>query len=67
MNLKQIDSFHRTPIGYSVFGLVELALSYVLANLAINSGSLWQWTLAVVLLVGFGQNMVRLIGKVAHG
>ena len=70
MNLKQLDKFrryHHTGAGYGVFGLVELGLSYLFASLAVNSGSLWQWTLALILLVGFGQNFVRLIGALAHG
>lgn len=67
MNFKQLDKFHCTRVGYLVFGLVELGLSYLFASLAVNSGSLWQWTLAVVLFVGFGQNFVKLIGKLVRG
>jgi hypothetical protein len=67
MNLKQLDSFHKTRTGYLVFGLVELGLSYLFFSLAVNSGSLWEWTLAFVLFVGFAQNLVRLIGTLIHG
>lgn len=61
MNLKQLGTFHETKAGLLVFGLVELALSYSFASLAIDSGSPWQWTVALILLIGTGQNFVRLI------
>ena len=59
MNLSALDKFHKTIPGYLVFGLVELALSYLFVSLAINSGSIWQWALGIVLIVGFVQNLVR--------
>lgn len=61
MNLKQLDKFHKTKAAYAVFALVELALSYLFASLAVDSGNLWQWALAIVLFVGFAQNFVKLI------
>jgi hypothetical protein len=67
MNLKQLDKFHKTKTGFLVFGLVELGLSYLFASLAVNSGSLWQWTLALVLGIGFLQNFVKLIGITVRG
>jgi hypothetical protein len=65
MNLKQLDKFHKTRNGYLAFGVVELALSYLFFSLAVNSGSLWQWALAVILLVGFLQNFGRLLINLA--
>jgi len=65
MNLKRLDTFHKTKPGYLLFGLVELGLSYWFLSLAINSGSLWEWALAIILLVGFLQNMVKLVRKLA--
>ncbi len=67
MNLKQLDTFHKTKTGYLVFGLVELGLSSLFFSLAVNSGSLWQWTLMLLLFVGFAQNFVKLIGTLLHG
>jgi hypothetical protein len=66
MNLKQLDKFHKTKTGYGVFGLVELGLSYLFFSLAVNSGSLWEWTLAIILGIGFLQNLARLIGAFVH-
>lgn len=67
MNLKQLDKFHQTRTGYIVFGLVELALSYLFFGLAVNSGSLWQWALVFVLFIGFSQNFAKLIGTLIRG
>jgi len=66
MNLAQLNTFHKTRIGYLVFGLIELGLSYLFLSLAINSGSLWQWGLAIILFIGFAQNIVKFITKVLH-
>jgi hypothetical protein len=63
MNLKQLDKFHKTRAGYGMFGLVELGLSYLFFSLAVNSGSLWQWTLTVILFIGFAQNFVKLFAS----
>jgi hypothetical protein len=59
--LKQLDKFHRTRTGYLVFGLVELGFAYLFGSLAINSGSLWQWTLTLILGIGILQNFARLV------
>jgi hypothetical protein len=67
MNFKKVDTFHRTRAGYLVFGLAELALAYLFFSLAVNSGSLWQWGLAIILFIGFLQNFGRLIGTLKHG
>jgi len=67
MNLKQLDKFHKTRTGYAVFGLVELALGYLFFSLAVNSGSLWEWALTAILLLGVLQNFARLIGALING
>jgi hypothetical protein len=61
MSFRTVETFHHTRNGYIVFGLVELALSYLFGSLAINSGSLWQWALAIIFFIGFLQNSGRLI------
>lgn len=63
--LKKLDTWHKTKQGLLVFSLVELVAAYVLASLALNSGSLLQWVLAIVLLVGGLQNGLKLIVRVA--
>ena len=61
MKVEPINQFHRTRTGHLVFGLVELGLSYLFLSLAINSGSLWEWGLAIILFIGFLQNAVKLV------
>jgi hypothetical protein len=61
-------AWHKSKVGLLIFGLAELALAYVFASWAIDTGSLLDWFLAIVLLVGGLQNIVRLIWKVLpHG
>jgi hypothetical protein len=60
MNLQSIDRWHQTRTGHLIFGLGELGLAYAFASLAINSGSLWQYALAIISLVGAIQNFVRI-------
>jgi len=61
MNLQQLDKFHKTRIGYLVFGLVELAMSYGFANWALGDGSLWWWAAAFILLFGALQNFAHTV------
>ncbi len=61
MNLQQLDKFHKTRIGYLVFGLVELAMSYGFASWALGDGSLLWWAIAFVLLFGALQNFVHIL------
>ena len=61
MNLRALDTFHKTRLGYLVFGLVELGVAYLVSLRAIDSGSLWLWALAFILLFGFLQNFVRML------
>lgn len=55
-----LDKFHKTRAGHLVFGIVELAIAYGFASLAINSGAWWQWLLTLVFLVGALRNLVKL-------
>ena len=61
MNLAKLDKFHKTRLGYLVFGLVELGLAYLFASLAINSGDWWEYALTIIFLFGFLQNLVQVI------
>jgi len=61
MSLQALDRFHKTRVGHAIFGLVELVLAAAFINLAIPSGDWWEWLLALIFLVGFLQNMGRMI------
>ena len=58
--LKDLDDFHKTPTGYITFGIVELLLAYGVGSRALDTGSLWQYALAIILFVGAVQNIVKL-------
>jgi len=59
--LQGLNEFHKSRVGYLVFGLVELALSYVFINLAIPSGDWWEWLLTLICLFGALQNFGRAV------
>jgi hypothetical protein len=64
--VQKLDNFHKTRLGYLVFGLVELGLAYWFAILAIDSGSLWQYVLMVIFLIGSLQNFVKIVAVRKH-
>lgn len=55
----RLHMWHQTKTGLLVFGLIELVGAYIFASWAIDSGSLIDWLLTVVLLIGALQNFVR--------
>jgi hypothetical protein len=65
--LQQLDRWHKTRPGLTVFGLVELALTYGFMSLAIDRGNLWWYLLTLLFLVGALQNFVHLIGSYVRG
>jgi hypothetical protein len=66
MKLAAIDKFHKTRLGYLVFGLVELGLAYWFVLIAIDQGDLWWYVLTLIFFVGFLQNTVRLAINLSH-
>jgi hypothetical protein len=53
--------------GRLTWALVDLVIAGIFGSLAINSGTLWQWGVAVLFLLNGIYNLVRFIGKVSHG
>lgn len=66
MHVQAIDRFHTTRLGYGVFGVIELGLAYLFGSLAINSGSIWEWTLTVILVFGTLHNLFLVVFKRRH-
>jgi hypothetical protein len=62
MNLQAIDKFHKTRVGYAVFGIVELVMAYGFVDWALDSGALWWWIAAAILLLGAVENAAKFIG-----
>lgn len=66
--MKKLHKWHQTRVGLLVFGLVELAIVYGFASLAIDRGGLWWYLLALIFLIGALQNISKLIGTfLYHG
>ncbi len=57
--MDRIDNFHKTKKGRITFGVVELLAAYLFISMAINSGSVWQYTVAIILFIGAVNNLVR--------
>jgi len=66
-SLESLNKWHKTRVGYLVFGLVELAVVYGFASLSIDRGNLWWYLLTLVFLVGGLKNLIRLIKSFIHG
>jgi hypothetical protein len=64
--IQKFDIWHKTKLGLLVFALVELAIAYGFASLAIDRGNLWWYLMALIFLVGSLQNLLKLIGKLFH-
>lgn len=64
--LDKLDKFHQTKIGYAVFAVVELILAFIFINWAIDSGSWWDYLLALIFMVGFLQNVFKLVALAVH-
>lgn len=65
--MRSLHKWHQTKLGLLVFGLVELAIAYGFASLAIDRGNFLWYLLALIFLVGALQNLVKLIGKLIDG
>lgn len=56
-----------TWYGRLTWTLVDLAIAYAFFSLAIDSGALWQWGIAILFLINGLYNLIRFIGRVIHG
>ncbi len=66
MTVVRIKQWHKTRMGLAVFALIEAALCYLFATIAIDTGSLISWTLAFFLLFGTLANGFQLLKKVVR-
>ena len=56
---KTRSRWYNTRPSLVVFGLIKLGLSYLLVSLAINSGSLWEYALAIFFLIAGLSDLIR--------
>lgn len=59
--MEKLDQFHKTRLGYVVFGLVELLMAYGFVDWALDSGNWLWWIAAAFLAFGVVQNFVQAI------
>ncbi len=64
--MRQLATWHRTRWGRLTFAVIELAVAYVFASLAIDSGSLLQYAVAALALIGSLQNFVKFLWNLVH-
>lgn len=65
--IQTLHKWHQAKLGLLFFAIVELAVTYGFASLAIDRGNLWWYILALIFLIGSLQNFVKLIGALANG
>ncbi len=58
-----LAKWHQAKPGLLIFGLVELAVAYGWASLAIDRGNFLWYLLALIFFVGALQNIFKLIGS----
>ncbi len=64
--IQTLHKWHQTKLGLLVFALIELAVAYGFASLAIDRGNFLWYLLTLVFLVGALQNFIKLIGQLLH-
>ncbi len=57
----KIDKFHQTRRGKLTFAVVELVVSYLVISRAIDTGSLWQYLIFILLVIGAIVNLIRAV------
>ena len=59
--LTKFDNWLKTRRGYAVMAVVQLVLTYFMASRALDTGSWWQYSFTLLLLIGGIRNVVQLI------
>jgi hypothetical protein len=65
--IKTLHKWHQSKLGLLIFGIVELAVAYGFASLAIDRGNFLWYLLALIFFVGVLQNIFKLVGRLIHG
>ena len=63
--MKKLHNWHQTKIGLLIFGLIELAIAYGFASLAIDRGNFLWYLLALIFLVGCLAKSIQVNRKVS--
>jgi hypothetical protein len=63
----RLHRWHQERAGLLVFGLAELAIAFLATSRAFETGSLWEYLIGLVFLVGTLQNVVKLARTFMRG
>jgi hypothetical protein len=55
-----------TKLGRLVWVIITAVIAYVFASLALDSGALWQWGVAILFAIDALYNLVQLARKFIH-
>ena len=64
--MRKLAQWHRTKVGLLVFAVIELVLAIGLVEWAVGNANFLLYLLAIIFLVGFFQNIVKLIWNLVH-
>jgi hypothetical protein len=56
-----------TAAGRIIWAILDFVIVYIFVSLAINSGSLWQWGVAILFTIDGVYELIRFVGKLIHG
>lgn len=65
--ISKLSLWHETSLGAITFAVIELALTYGFASLAIDRGNLWWYLLTLIFLIGSIKNIFKIFGTFIHG
>lgn len=60
MAASKASVWYQTKQGFALLAILEFAAAYIFVSLALNSGSLLQWFIAIALLLGGIQNLGKM-------
>ena len=61
--MRTFDQFHKTTLGYAVFGLIELGAAYGFGLWAIDNGNVWLYFITIIFFGGGVQDIAKLVGR----
>lgn len=61
--LRKLDTWHKTPVGHVVFGVLELVIAYGAISLAIDRGSVPLYFIGFLALYGAIGNFLKAIHR----
>ncbi|MDB5170087.1 MAG: hypothetical protein JWN82_483 [Candidatus Saccharibacteria bacterium] len=64
--LNKLNKFHDSKPGYAAFAVFGLVIAYVFISYAIDSGSWFDYLIALLAIIVFLQNLAKLVGGIVR-